>query len=114
MITATSQTISQAQVAERIPNTFKSFSFTIPSDTDGHIKISDELLDTHSAAQERAVSEFLDNAYRLKVVRFTTYLTDLYLNQEINIQGLWYKIKSISPEFNAIYGQVVVEAHRYE
>ena len=115
MITATSNTIAEAQKNELSESsTVKRNIFTISASATGEKLINDELLSEQDASQERAVSEFLIAGYSEKIVTFTTYQTDLFMNQNIKIKGLWYKIKSIAPFFDKVKGTVTIKAVRYE
>lgn len=114
MFIATSQTISKTLQDDLSPDEIKEFSFSVLTGNDGISHIQDELLDTEAAAEQRATAEFLKNGYRQKSVKFETYRTDLKINQEINVRGLWYKIKEMSIKFGSIAGTVTITAVRYE
>ncbi len=72
------------------------YTFEIDRDLTGTLKIRDELLNTEDRAKERAMSEMLNNSYIKKVISFKTYLTDISINDTINIKGQPFLVKSIS------------------
>jgi len=116
MITATSQTIAENQVVDNENpelSTYKEFPFSIPDGGGGTMTIHDELLNEEKPARERAMAELLLNGYTERSASFTTWRTDLRLNQTIRIKGILHKIISLSPSVDAIKGTVAVGALRY-
>ena len=111
MYKVNSQTISENYKAEAAP--LKEWKFQIANGNTGEKTISDPLLDTFDAAQERAKSEFLKNAYSLNTVRFSTYRTDLYKNMVISIYGTPYLVKSLSFTSDEKALKTSVKAVRY-
>lgn len=112
MYTATSQTITEETKAENTPLT--QWKFNITNGNTGEIIISDPLLDTLTAATQRANSEFLKNAYKLKEINFTTWRTDLVKNMVINVRGLPYLVKSLRTVVNETSIKTAVRGVRYE
>lgn len=71
------------------------FEFIRETGYSGSMSISDELLDTEARAKVRAESEFLRNSYRKKEVVFKTHLTNLNINDVIEVDGLPYLVKRV-------------------
>jgi len=90
------------------------WEFTINNGNTGIMRISDPLLDTEERAEERAMSEFLRNAFAINSIGFTTYLTDLMLNNIIIVGGLNYLVKGISVAVTEISVVVGIEGVRYD
>jgi len=112
MYEVTSQTITEDFKAVSVPPI--EWKFQISNGNTGEMVVSDPLLDTIEAATERAKSEFLNNSYKLKEVRFSTYRTDFTKNQVINIEGLPYLVKSIGTQIDATTIKTTIRAVRYE
>ncbi len=72
------------------------WTFEIDRDLTGTLKIKDDLLSTEDKAKERAMSEMLENSYIKKEINFKTYLTDISINDVINVSGQPFLVKSIS------------------
>ncbi len=72
------------------------FSFEIDRDLTGTLYISNELLNTKESAEECATSAFLDNSFCIIQMTLKTYLTDISLNDIINIAGLPYFVSNIT------------------
>ncbi len=92
----------------------QTWTYEIEKDNSGIVNINDPLLNTDASTKERAMSEFLKNAYVPKVITFGTYLIDLKINDVINVRGLPYLVKSL---VTSLIGNVVtttVRAQRYE
>ncbi len=94
MYEVNSQTVSKEYKAETVP--LKEWKFQISNGNTGEMTISDVLLDTEALARERAMSEFLKNAYRNSEIRFSTYRTDFVKNMTISVYGIPYLIKSMT------------------
>jgi len=90
------------------------YRFELPTGNSGVLTVSDELLDTESRAEERALSEFLKNSYSHNNIVFHTYRTDLKLNNVINVKGLPYLVKSLTTTIGAAKLVVTVGAKRYD
>ncbi len=71
------------------------WTFEIDRDLTGTLTIKDDLLNTEDKAKERAMSEMLNNSYIKKEINFKTYLTDISINDIINISGQPFLVKSI-------------------
>lgn len=112
MFTVFSQAMTEDYKADAVP--LSEWKFQINNGNTGEVIISDPLLDTFGAATERATSEFLKSSYRLREVKFSTYRTDLSLNDTINIVGLPYLVKSISTIINSKEIKTTVRCLRYE
>lgn len=112
MFTVYSQTMTEDFKADAVP--LLEWKFNIPNGNTAEMIVSDPLLDTFSAAQERAKSEFLKNSYRLREVKFSTYRTDFSLNDTINIEGLPYLVKSLTTSIDKTMIKTTVRAIRYE
>ncbi len=90
------------------------WEFDLQNNNTAKMAISDELLDTQERAEERAMSEFLKNAFAQNSISFKTSLTWLVLNQVIKVGGLNYIIKGISPMINDRSILVTIRAVRYD
>ncbi len=90
------------------------WEFDIQNNNTAKMSITDVLLDTQERAEERAMSEFLKNAFAQNAITFKTSLTWLVLNQVIKVGGLNYIIKSISPMINDNSMLVSINAVRYD
>ncbi len=111
MYEVTSQQITEDYKAESTP--LGEWKFQIENGNTGEMNISDPLLESEALAQERAMSEFLKNSYKLNEVRFSTHLTNLVKNQVINIYGLPYLVKSISTVVTSLSIKTNIRAVRY-
>lgn len=89
--TSSSSTIAETDIA-RVP-----IEFTFDAQNGNTLvkNISDELLDTEERAEARAHSEFLQNSFRRNVVKFKTYITEIKLNNVVDVEGLPYLAKDI-------------------
>lgn len=112
MYQVTSEAISEDLKASEAA--YSEWKFKITNGNEGEMTISDPLLDTQAAALERARSEFIDNSYKLREVRFSTYRTDFTKNMVINVKGLPYLVKSISTSIDEVAIKTTVRAVRYE
>jgi hypothetical protein len=57
-------------------------------------EIKDEYITDETIATERAKAEFLENGYTKQEVEFTTYFTDISINDIIRIYAPSYRIPS--------------------
>jgi len=89
------------------------WSFQILNGNTGEMSISDPLIDSESIAEERAMSEFLKNAYAVHDISFSTYRTDLALNDVVNIASIPYLIKGISTSIDGTSMVSTIRARRY-
>ena len=112
MFQVNSYTISEEQKSQGV-NSIE-HKFQIDNGNTGAIIISDPLLDNFAVAQERAKSEFLKQSYAIGETRFSTYRTDLILNQVIMVKGVNYLIKSLSTITSKTAIKTNVRAVRYE
>ncbi len=104
-ITNESNTNSNSEVA---------LSFTIPTGTET-ININDKLLTNYEIAQARAKSEFLDNGYISKRVTISTYyLDDVYINDTIQVNAVFYKIIRLQVKVNGAKVNLEITAERWE
>ncbi len=90
------------------------FSFEIARDLTGTLYISDALLDTEIRAEERASSAFLDNSFISIQMTLQTYLTDIALNEIVNIAGLPYFVSSIVTAGDSVKIISSIGVTRYE
>ncbi len=88
--------------------------FEIGGDNTGEMNIVDELLDTEERAKQRAKSEFLKNAYSVRDITFSTYRTDLSINDTISVGGLPYLVKAINYDVGSTKIVIRITARRYE
>ena len=112
MYTGSSQTITEEGKASSVP--LKQWKFTLSNGRDGTMTVSDQLLDNAVVAEERAMSEFLKNGYRMREIQFSTYRTDLRKNDCINVRGVNYLIKGKSTQINDVSMVTTVKAVRYD
>jgi hypothetical protein len=112
MFTADSQTVSETYKSGNVPPFER--RYRLANGNEGESVISDPLLDTDAAAEERARSEFLRNGHRLREASFSTYRTDLALNGIIRVRGLPYIVKSIAASGDKVKVVSTVKAVRYE
>ena len=112
MYNVSSQTITDDYKVEETPLT--EWKFQIDNGNVGEKTISDVLLETEALAEERAQSEFLKNSYKLNEVTFSTYLTNIVLNQVINIYGVPYIVKSLNTRVDEVSIKTKIRAIRYE
>lgn len=92
----------------------KVWKFQIENGNTGMMSVVDPLLDTEERAEERALSEFLKNAYAVNSISFLTWMTTLYLNQVVEVGGMPYLIKSIGYSGDAIKIIITVGVTRYD
>jgi len=92
----------------------KIWKFTIENGNSGVITISDELLDSESRAEARALSEFLENSYSKNEISFSTYRTDIKQNDIIKIGGIEYLAKQIEYEIDSSYIISTIQGIRYD
>lgn len=107
-----SETVSEELKAENVP--LVEWKFSVDNGNIGVMNVSDPLLDTIESATERAKSDFLRNAFMLKEVRFTTYLTDFAKNDVISVKGLSYMIKGITTVITSKSIKTQLRCIRYE
>jgi len=112
MYTANSESITEDSKAKN--TTSLQWKFNVDNGNTGEMTITDPLLDTVAAATERAKSEFLKNAYRLKEITFVTHRTDIVKNMIINVKGLPYLVKSMSTTITPTAIKTRVRGARYE
>lgn len=112
MYTANSEAITENSKAENTASL--QWKFNIDNGNTGELTVTDALLDTVAAATQRAKSEFLKNAYKLKEINFTTHRTDISKNMIINVKGLPYLVKSMSTVITATAIKTKVRGVRYE
>ena len=90
------------------------WGFEILNGNVSQMSIEDPLLDTQPRAQERAMSEFLKNAYAQILVTVTTHITTINLNDIVNVAGVPYLVKTISTTSDSVKTKVVLGFKRYE
>ena len=112
MFTVSSQTVTEDYKSSNTPS--KEWKFAIANGNTLEITISDALLDSESLAEERALSEFLKQSYRINEVRFKTLLTNLELNQTINVLGTPFLVKGLNTTVTKTSIKTSVRAVRYE
>lgn len=112
MYQLTSETISDDIKSSEVD--LQEWKFKITNGNTGEMTVSDPLLDTETAASERAKSEFLKNSYKLIEIRFTTYRTDFTKNMVINVKGLPYLVKGIGTTIDGTTLKTTIRAVRYE
>lgn len=112
MFTATSQTASEGYKAENVPRFERRYHLT--TGNTGEMTISDPLLDTDAAAEQRARSEFLKNGYSLSEVSFKTHLGDFSVNQLIEVGGKRYLVKDITVSQGSVVQETSIRAVRYD
>lgn len=88
--------------------------FKLKGGGDGVLHVSDPLLSTEALSQERAESEFLKNGYTKRTCSFSTYRTDLLINDEIKVRGLNWLVKHIRTTITKSSVVATVTAVRYE
>ena len=93
----------------------RSRNFVFNGDETGETSfIKEDLLDNDLAAEERAKSEFLKNAYGNRYVNFSTFRNDFDINDVINIAGLPYLVKHIQTKIDMTSIINIVKGVRYE
>jgi len=112
MYEVNSQTITEDYKAEATP--LVEWKFQIENGNTGELTKSDPLLDTESLAQERALSEFLKNSYKINEIRFSTHETFMTKNMVINVYGIPYLVKSLTTLITSKSIKTEVRAIRYE
>lgn len=112
MYEVASQTVTEDYKASEVP--LEEWKFNITNGNTGEVTISDPLLDVYGAAEERALSEFLKNSYRIREITFTTYRTDFTKNMVINVQGLPYLVKNITTIVDRKTIKTKIKGIRYE
>jgi len=112
MLEVKSQTITDKYKADSVP--ISEWKFQINNGNEGEKIISDVLLETEALAEERALSEFLNNSYKRNEVSFTTFRTDLVKNMIVNVSGLPYIVKNIVTNVDNTSIKSTITAVRYE
>lgn len=112
MYTAESQTVSEEYKAENTQQFIRRYH--LDGGNEREMTISDPLLDNDAAAEQRAKAEFLKNGYKLRPITFTTHLTDVLINDIVNVRGLPYVAKSINVTYNGYGFESRIKAVRYE
>lgn len=112
MYKVNSQTITEDYKAESTP--LSEWKFQIENGNTGELTISDPLLDTLPLAQERALSEFLKNSYKINEIRFSTHKTNIVKNMVINVYGVPYLVKSLNTSVTSTSVKTEVRGIRYE
>lgn len=112
MYTVSSSSITEDEKAANTASL--QWKFSIDNGNTEELSITDALLDTEAAATQRAKSEFLKNAYRLKEISFVTHRTDIVKNMIINVKGLPYLVKSIGTSVSATVVKTSIRGVRYE
>jgi len=87
--------------------------FILQSENTASMTVMDPLLNTRERAEERARAEFIRNSYPQRVTRFSTYLTDLRINDTISINGVPWLVKSLVYDVDDKSIVTTVEVHRY-
>lgn len=105
---------TSSEVSLYSTNNTKEFEFKLDNGKEGIITVSDPLLDSSERAEARAKSELLQNGYRKKEISFTTYRTDIGLNNIIKIKGILYIVKNLITYINNSSIKTQVVALRYE
>ena len=112
MYSACSQKMTRAGIdAVLDPSEWK---FILDVGGDETVTVTDPLLDSEALAEERALSEFLKNGYKLREVSFKTYRTDIRKNDAITVRGVVYLVKSKSTAVDAVKLVTTIKAVRYE
>lgn len=109
----TQSTSSDISSVSSVKNVIE-FEFVLENGKDGITTVSDELLDTKERAAERANSEFLNNAFKKKQIKFGTQRTDLNINTVILLHGLKYIVKAVDVAINDKSIISNITALRYE
>jgi len=103
----------------------KAFTFTLEG-ANGDVKeILSPLLTTEESAKNRAIAELLEYGTLKQEVEFTTYFTDLKVNDIISIYAPKYRIpkdltkdrfivKSVTHNFADGYAKTTIKAVRYD
>lgn len=108
---STSTTIAEGTTSSR---EVIEFEFVQENGKTGVISVSDGLLDTQERAEARAISEFLQNAYKKRTAKFSTYRTDIGINDIIAVEGLRYIVKDVKIEITMKSMVALLMALRYE
>lgn len=90
------------------------FNFQLENGESGELVITDIFLDNYDIAEQRALSEFLKKGYNERTCSFKTHLTNLYLNETINLDGVKFLIKGIHIKIDAVKMILSVRGIRYE
>ena len=92
----------------------KTFRFEITRDGTGTLTNSNELLNTKERAEEYAKAMFIVHAFITSVITFTTYLTDINLNDIVKIRGLNYFVIGITTNVDNVKIQSSITCERYD
>lgn len=112
MITVRSSQITEEEKRDSVPPL--QWKFIINNGNKEELTVSDAFLDTEAAAKERALSEFIKNAYKTREINFKTLRTDLFINKTINVRGLPYLVKSVDIVVSNVSMYSNIKAVRYE
>lgn len=112
MYIVTSTTLTDEEKFSVVP--LLEWKYQIPNGRDAEMTVSDPLLDNETVAEERARSEILKNAYKMREVTFETWRTDFTKNEVIIVRGLPYIVKGITVSIQKVITKTQIRAIRYE
>jgi len=103
-------TLNSTEVKE--PLTPFSVKFENDSQKQKEVTIVEKFISTEAQAQERAIAELLDNGYRAKTIRFSTFKHH-YVGEQVDVGGEVFKIEKVAV---AVGKKIVydIEGVRYE
>ena len=107
-----SQSITDDYKVTQVP--YEQWKFQIENGNTGSMLVSDPLLENEAQATERAMAEFINNSYKIREVKFTTYRTDITKNMIILVKGVDYIVKGITTTIDAVGIKSLIKAERYE
>ena len=72
------------------------WEFSFANGQSGVKTVSSELIDNETIAKQRAIAEFMNGGVKRKYITFKTYHTDIKVGNLIQLEGLTYKVISVT------------------
>ncbi len=100
--------------SNRVEENILSWTFVLESGNNKETTIIEPMISTAEQAEQRALSEFLKQAYMNRGCSIDTYITDIGLNDDITVGGIPYLIKDILIKETPASIKVTLSGVRYE
>ena len=90
------------------------FEFIVQNGKSGEMLITGDFFGDEATAKERAVSEFVDNAFAYEYITFSTYLTNITVGKIIKVNGRSWKVIDVNISADPVKIMSSIKAERYE